>query len=731
SEFSEIESSEQLLRAALARQPLRLGQLEEVETLKIPVLETIDRFEKELAEASEEVNRLKSVAAEIEQELIAVRGSIESLRLEQEVPTEQDLIDARKLRDEGWGLVRKALEEGREDAETVARFAASVKSDGTLAEVYELSVKQADEIADRLRREADRVAAKAKLLADEQTKSTQLERIGKELAEATERLARVDLEWSVLWQDSGITPLTPREMRSWCQELKAAAEEVSKLRVRRAKAEALRTDIERRGNDLDQSLQALGEPAAAAGETLQDLIRRCQRVIRRQEELGRTKEQLLSDMKTLERHIQEARAKAEGIDSDLDQWQRHWQEAVSPLGLGGEATPGQASAFIEGLKELFDKLREAETIQKRIRGIDRDAEKFSQDLGELAERVAPELRALKAERQVSELNARLKRAREGKTEKEGLQKQYERQIQKLKETQKTISEVGAELASMCKEAGCESYDELAEAERRSTIKLKIENELEELEKQLRKLGGGATVDEFVAMAEQEDPDTLETRIERLREEGEELGGERSDLDQAIGRARTVLEGMKGSASAADLAEKRQQLLGHLETAVEKYVRLRLASAVLARTIEQYREKHQGPILERTNELFSRLTLGSFEGVRAEYNQRGEPVLMGVRPGGRELIGVEGMSDGTTDQLYLALRLASLEAYLQKSEPMPFIVDDILIRFDNNRAQAALEILGEISHKTQVIFFTHHSHLVELAEETLGSGVFRCFLGSSN
>jgi uncharacterized protein YhaN len=122
-------------------------------------------------------------------------------------------------------------------------------------------------------------------------------------------------------------------------------------------------------------------------------------------------------------------------------------------------------------------------------------------------------------------------------------------------------------------------------------------------------------------------------------------------------------------------------------------------------------------MERTNQLFARLTLGRFEGVRAEYEEKkAAPVLVGVRPGGRELVPVSGMSDGTADQLFLALRLASLEAYLEGNEPMPFVVDDILIRFDDQRARAALEILSELSTKTQVVFFTHHRHLVDLAEE---------------
>lgn len=81
-----------------------------------------------------------------------------------------------------------------------------------------------------------------------------------------------------------------------------------------------------------------------------------------------------------------------------------------------------------------------------------------------------------------------------------------------------------------------------------------------------------------------------------------------------------------------------------------------------------------------------------------------------------------MSVGTTDQLYLSLRLSSLESYLDNNEPMPFILDDILIKFDNERAIATLKVLAELSKKTQVIFFTHHQHLVELAEVSIESNL---------
>lgn len=92
-----------------------------------------------------------------------------------------------------------------------------------------------------------------------------------------------------------------------------------------------------------------------------------------------------------------------------------------------------------------------------------------------------------------------------------------------------------------------------------------------------------------------------------------------------------------------------------------------------------------------------------------------PILLGVRPNELE-VAVDQMSDGTRDQLYLALRLATLEQYLQKGEPMPFVVDDIHIGFDDNRTKVCLEVLAEFAANTQVLVFTHHRRVVELAEE---------------
>jgi len=212
-----------------------------------------------------------------------------------------------------------------------------------------------------------------------------------------------------------------------------------------------------------------------------------------------------------------------------------------------------------------------------------------------------------------------------------------------------------------------------------------------------------------------DTDALAAQIEELNRTLDELKRQQTELDERVGGLRSELGRIDGSSAAAEAAEEAQGVLASIREHVEDYVKLRLASLVLKQAIENYRAKNQGPLLERAGTLFTRLTLGSFSGLKTDYSENDEPVLQGVRPDGN-VVDVSGMSDGTLDQLYLSLRLATLEKYLETNEPMPFIVDDILIRFDDDRARATLEVLADLSKKTQVLFFTHHARLAELAKE---------------
>ena len=721
-ERSEIRSELNTLEATLGKQTIWSGSVEQLEGLPVPSPETIILFEDQTAEAEFTWGRLNKELEKIQRTLDDVERQIHELRLHQEVPSEEDLDQARERRGRGWQLILHTLEGKPVLDQEIHDYIKGVGNSKTLSEAFENCVRKADEIADRLRREADRVAAKAKLLADQTSNNKERDRLKTDIDVAEKAYQKLVKEWMQIWEPAKITPRSPKEMRAWAQHHTRLAAKAKEIRERKARIDRLKDEIDVHFKNLNQCLKTLLEPGSTEGETLADVIQRGKRVIRSADELHNTIKQLKNEKAQRKQELADAQARVDSSERELSKWQKEWEQAVRPLGLDADAVPAQANAVMEDLNTLFGKLKDANILQKRIHGIHRDADEFAVKVSGLVDAVAPDLKESPAGDATLELNRRLTLARTAQSQRQTLGKQLAQEQNRMDKAVGRIAEIETRLKGMCEEAGCERYEDLPEAERKSEKRKQIEVELNNLDERLHQLSAGATVDDFINQALTVDPDDIDGEIGRLTEETDTLNREKSELDQRIGSERTELGKMDGSARAAELAEEIQLLLGGLETHVEQYARLKIALKILNRAIERYRNKSQEPILKRTTELFKQITRGSFQGVRAEFDDTGQPVLVGVRPDGREIVPVEGMSDGTADQLYLALRLAGLQDYLERNEPIPFIVDDILIKFDDDRAVADLRALERLSEQTQVIFFTHHRHLLELARKNVDASV---------
>jgi len=321
---------------------------------------------------------------------------------------------------------------------------------------------------------------------------------------------------------------------------------------------------------------------------------------------------------------------------------------------------------------------------------------------------------------VVKLNSLLADNRSRQTKYQQIEEQIEQAELEIQGSQASIQTMQERLAALCTEAKCENPGQLEAAERSSVDFLAIKTAIASIEQEILQTGEGATIAELESEAQEIEPDSLPGHITELNNKIEdELEPRRTELAETKGREEKELELMDGSDHAALLADEAHATLAAIRSNAERYVHVKLAGKILRDQIERYRKENQGPLVKRASELFSALTQASFAGLRTDFNEKDEPVLTGIRSD-EEQVAVEGMSSGTRDQLYLALRLASLEKYMESAEPMPFIVDDVLVDFDDARSQAALHALAELAEKTQVILFTHHSQLVEQSKQLKGS-----------
>ena len=536
-----------------------------------------------------------------------------------------------------------------------------------------------------------------------------------------DRQATVNREWHSLVAPLGFESeaRTPAELRAWMRQREQVVQHLEKVDEARQSLEPLEQNFNKQRTVVSRALEVAGESCPIKDSDLAVLLDQAEAFIKRHDDLSRKRATLETKMATARAERATAELSLRTAEAELTEWRTEWSVMMARIGLEADALPEQAEVFLNKIAELLEKLTDRRNFQSRIQGIDRDAAEFRRDVLALVTRVAPgwPARPTGEYEQARELARLLRAARDDAQKHTALSQQREREQTNLHAAETIRDEARVCLERLCQEAGCPDVDGLPEAERRSQQLARLETDRTACAEQLMIAAAGTELPDFVAEAEQADPDSLDAMIDELELKIAAQEEELRRLDQTIGTERGELARMDGSSRAADAAEQAQTLLTRLQGDVARFATLKLAAIVMQRGIERYRDKNQGPILARAAELFAGMTGGSFARLQIDDDGDGRSVLKGVRPDGRQ-VNVESMSDGSHDQLYLALRLASLESWLQSHEPIPFVVDDILLNFDDARATAALGALVELSHRTQVLFFTHHRHIVDLANTHL-------------
>lgn len=698
-----------------ARLTLWEGELESVSGLKLPNRESIRRFEESYDELFKRVQRLEEKKDELVDALRDTSQRLDEIERVGEVPTEVALVDARSERDAIWQLLRRQWVGG----EDVSAEAGEYQGEGALPDALETRIAGADEVSDRLRREADRVHALASLLAKQDGGQKQGQQIEEQLEATSVEKTQLDADWKTLWAPCHIDPRSPREMQAWLDEFENLRNQVGQLNLLRKEVSELEQNRTKHIQRLNEQLAGLGRECSTS-EELETVLLECEALASQLDESKRKHDLLSKEVNDREADVESLSDEHRLATEALEAWKTQWGDLMQSLGLRAESSPSEVDDFIEQLRALFSKHGEAEKLRIRINAIDEDAATFCGQVETIVAKIAPELVDLPADDAVVRLNSLLSENRSRQTKRQQIEEQSEQATQEIQDSKASIQTMTDRIDTLCVEAKVGGHDQLEAAERRSADYLRIKGAVALIEKEILEAGEGATIVELEAQAEGIDPDVLPGRITELNNKIEdELEPRRTELAETKGREEKELELMDGSDHAALLADQAQAELASIRSDAERYVQVKLAGKILRDQIERYRRENQGPLVKRASEQFCALTLGSFEGLMTDFNEKDEPILAGIRSGG-ERVTVEGMSSGTRDQLYLALRLASLEKYMESAEPMPFIVDDVLVDFDDARSQAALKALAELAEKTQVILFTHHSQVVEQSKQLHGA-----------
>ena len=218
-----------------------------------------------------------------------------------------------------------------------------------------------------------------------------------------------------------------------------------------------------------------------------------------------------------------------------------------------------------------------------------------------------------------------------------------------------------------------------------------------------------------------DAAALQEQIEALQRQIEADESHLRELHYAYRKLQDPIDTFQSDNKVAQLAQQRANLLLEIEELAKKALKVRLGHLAIQQGLEKFRETHKSGMLENANNVFKTITCGNFLNLISQPNGKGGDQLIAINKEGMSKQATE-MSTGTRTQLYLALRIAAYQEYCEHRTPLPFVADDIMETFDDDRSAATLKVLHDMAKQGQVIYFTHHRHMFELAKQSIGPDV---------
>jgi uncharacterized protein YhaN len=655
--------------------PCWQGSLQQVPSITLPQSGQIEDYRYEFEQLQNQIRELQRDQRRCQQEIQDKRREWDRLQEQGQIPSRQELTAARADRDTLVDLVRTAwLNPSSHDHQLAAHLIDRYAPNRHLLDALVESIRRCDSLADRLRDDADRVSRRDTLQEELASLAQEQERLRESLDELQRQRQAREQAWHELWRSADVTPGLPADMLRWLQ----THAQLRNLLPELVRWQTTRDQLQERIATARERLQSLLGLDRNPAQSLRELLELAGQRLRHADQESTRRRDLENQLAEARLAQGQAARREETARHQLENWNRRWQESLRSSGLQPSLLPQTVQQMLHQIDESQKRLREAADKDQRIKAIEQDWLDFLKHLDALREQLEPDwphVTSQSIKDFVERCETRVSKAKEIETKRANLQETWNSLNQELKQR---AARIPLDLETFCQQV--------------------IQS-----------------------------ADGLEEKIQRLSQNIEKLDAMIAEESRRRGAAENQLRNWRARGpQAADLQQDLESLESQLQDLIEDYAVYLLAERVVQAAIEDYRQQHQNSMLRRAEQYFQQLTCGAFEGLEVDV-EGAEAVLLCRRaqrmlhPSEDPLVRINGLSDGTRDQLFLALRLAGIEEHLDRVGPMPVIADDLLVNFDNPRTEATLRCLAELSQRTQVLLLTHHEHVRELARRTLREG----------
>ena len=695
--------------AALAAQTLArhalaaLGRPELVEArlrlLQLPSLGRVAIYRKDRQEIIQAMGLAQSLARQSETTVDTLELKRTQFERSHQVVTMAEVTTARRERDEHWLGIKTG------DVPLM-----------TSAPRLDVALRLADELADsRTRSEAD--AAEVQALRDQIEQASADET--QHLATVQQRKRELD-EFNAWWADMAakmsLAGMELDDLPDWLAKREAALQAANSAQIKQQELETERDGAAHVRRELASAMTGaalvvgdaygLAALCAQADEYIKAINVSRTRHVDLQQQLQAAESAKRIAIKTL----------ASKKQAVLD-WELKWTEFLGRAHLSGlEGDAAEVESAIVACEFIRQRLERVDTTRtQRIDMMEADLLRMKDASDELKQLFAG-FAQTSPEQVFAILSTRLDEAKRQADRKGQAQKYLDDAKRQRDDAMSELAEARRALDPILKAASVEEPWEAVPLVEAWNDKNGKQAEIAQIREKLDVDSDGLSLTQVQAEVAAHPAAKSADEVSQLKDE---LGDSEAKLTTLVATHLHALQAfntINGGDKAAVAEARRQEALSEMSEVSEEYLQLATAASLLKWAVDRYRDRKHRPLLERASVVFKKLTIGSFQKLRVDFEQT-PPALIAYRQNNQS-VKVAGLSDGTRDQLFLSLRVAALELQSEQGAPVPFIADDLFINFDDKRSQAGLQALYELSAKTQVIVLSHQEHLLPAIQQLL-------------
>lgn len=669
--------------------------------LPLPLESTIAQYESKFQSLAEELRGVQRSVREANDELTVKQDELRRLEQGVDLVTEEQLSEIRGRRDAAWQMLREVLLGKAKAAEASAAE----------ANAFEGEVHTADNMADQRYRNAQ-------LLAEHQAIQGQIKSLQERLdtrQQAAEQLQQqqslLNQAWYEEWQSCGIRPKSPKEMNAWRTAYLDLAEIDAELRRKELDLQPLEERIEASTKLLTATCQL---PDYVEPSEMIDWIDSFLREAETQREKAT---ELKIRLQTKRDQRQSSQQQYDKRQQQLINLESQASELLSVFDSIGEVSLETANDLLSAIDEIQGRLESADRLQQRITDMQQGLEEFTEQVQAVISATGQDLGEMPPEHAADRLGSLLNEAKSRFDLRKELEIKRQVTMQTLEARQAEHIELEQRLAGWRKQVDVVSDDELESLSQVVRDRQALNQEIAAKENELALVRQSEEAESFLKDLAALDRDRLELDLNETTRELADIQENLGQINQQLGEWNARLREIDLSSRAVIAQGKIESLQADLSDCLDRLGPLLIAREMLDRAMKAFREENAGQLLASISELLERMTEGRYRRVEHDLEQEGGLLLVGpdnVRKKPSEL------STGTREQLYLAIRLAYIRHYSQGAEPLPVLMDDILVNFDDDRQLATLKVLADFDPEIQIIMLTCHEPLVGKVQSLVGA-----------